>query len=148
MADAITTFRMAASIVLLFCPAFSPVFYVFYIMAGLSDMLDGFAARKTNTVSRLPYQAVAGDTYSDLAVCMDRNHCPYKGYKYHFRICRSENVRGSPFDDEQSNRPSAVSIAVDDTCFPLEIFCHCRLCCSNVCRNSGRPSDQGRRTHW
>ena len=52
MADAITTFRMAASIVLLFCPAFSPVFYVFYIMAGLSDMLDGFAARKTKTASR------------------------------------------------------------------------------------------------
>ena len=28
MANAITTFRMAASIVLLFCPAFSPAFYV------------------------------------------------------------------------------------------------------------------------
>ena len=52
MANAITIFRMAASIVLLFCPAFSPAFYIFYIMAGLSDMLDGFAARKTNTASR------------------------------------------------------------------------------------------------
>ena len=52
MANAITIFRMAAGIVLLFCPAFSPAFYVFYIMAGLSDMLDGFAARKTNTASR------------------------------------------------------------------------------------------------
>ena len=40
MANAITIFRMAASIVLLFCPAFSPVFYVFYMMAGVSDMLD------------------------------------------------------------------------------------------------------------
>ena len=52
MANAITIFRMAACIVLLFCPAFSPAFYVLYIMAGLSDMLDGFAARKTNTASR------------------------------------------------------------------------------------------------
>ena len=52
MADAITFFRMAAGIVLLFCPVFSPVFYVFYIAAGLSDMLDGFVARKTDTVSK------------------------------------------------------------------------------------------------
>ena len=52
MANAITIFRMAAGIALLFCPAFSPAFYVFYIMAGLSDMLDGFVARKTNTASR------------------------------------------------------------------------------------------------
>ena len=52
MANAITIFRMAASIVLLFCPVFSPAFYVFYIVAGVSDMLDGFVARKTDTVSR------------------------------------------------------------------------------------------------
>ena len=52
MANAITIFRMAAGIVLLFCPVFSPAFYMFYIMAGLSDMLDGFVARKTNTAGR------------------------------------------------------------------------------------------------
>ncbi len=52
MANTITFFRIAASIVLLFCLVFSPVFYVFYIAAGLSDMLDGFAARKTDTVSK------------------------------------------------------------------------------------------------
>ena len=40
MANTITFFRMAAGIVLLLCPVFSPVFYVFYIAAGLSDMLD------------------------------------------------------------------------------------------------------------
>ena len=51
MANAITIFRMAAGIVMLFCPVFSPAFYVFYIMAGVSDMLDGFVARKTNTAS-------------------------------------------------------------------------------------------------
>ena len=52
MANAITIFRIADSIALLLCPVFSPAFYVFYIMAGVSDMLDGFAARKTNTASR------------------------------------------------------------------------------------------------
>ena len=53
MANTITFFRIAAGIVLLFCPAFSPAFTVFYIAAGLSDMLDGFVARKTDTVSKL-----------------------------------------------------------------------------------------------
>ena len=53
MANTITFFRIVASIVLLFCPAFSPAFYAFYIAAGLSDMLAGFAARKTDTVSKL-----------------------------------------------------------------------------------------------
>ena len=53
MANTITFFRIAAGIALLFCPVFSPAFYVFYIAAGLSDMLDGFVARKTDTVSKL-----------------------------------------------------------------------------------------------
>ncbi len=53
MANTITFFRIAAGMALLFCPVFSPAFYAFYIAAGLSDMLDGFAARRTNTVSRL-----------------------------------------------------------------------------------------------
>ena len=35
MANAITIFRMTASIVLLFCPVLSPAFYVFYIMAAV-----------------------------------------------------------------------------------------------------------------
>ena len=53
MANTITLFRMAAAVALLFCPAFSPAFYALYIAAGLSDMLDGFVARKTDTVSVL-----------------------------------------------------------------------------------------------
>ena len=70
MANTITFFRIAVSIVLLFCPVFSPAFYVFYIAAGLSDMLDGFAARKTNTVSRFGARL---DTMADfvlVAVCL------------------------------------------------------------------------------
>ena len=70
MANTITFFRIAVSIVLLFCPVFSPAFYVFYIAAGLSDMLDGFVARQTDTVSKLGTRL---DTIADfvfVVVCM------------------------------------------------------------------------------
>ena len=70
MANAITFFRIAASIVLLFCPAFSPAFYMFYIMAGLSDMLDGFAARKTNTASRFGARLDTTADYVFVIVCL------------------------------------------------------------------------------
>ena len=63
MANTITFFRIAASIVLLFCPVFSPGFYVLYIAAGLSDLLDGFAARKTNSASEFGARL---DTAADL----------------------------------------------------------------------------------
>ena len=36
---------------MLFCPVFSQAFYSFYIMAGVSDMIDGAVARRTGTVS-------------------------------------------------------------------------------------------------
>ena len=70
MANTITFFRIVAGIVLLFCPVFSPAFYAFYIAAGLSDMLDGFVARKTDTVSKLGARL---DTIADfvlVAVCL------------------------------------------------------------------------------
>ena len=70
MANAITTFRMAASIVLLFCPAFSPAFYVFYMMAGSSDMLDGFVARKTNTASRFGERLDSIADFVFVVVCL------------------------------------------------------------------------------
>ena len=63
MANTITFFRIAASIVLLFCPALSPGFYGLYIAAGLSDVLDGFAARKTNSASEFGARL---DTAADL----------------------------------------------------------------------------------
>ena len=70
MANAITIFRIAASIVLLFCPAFSPAFYVFYIAAGVSDMLDGYVARKTNTDSRFGAKLDTIADYVFVIVCL------------------------------------------------------------------------------
>lgn len=70
MANTITFFRIAASIVLIFCPVFSPAFYVVYIAAGLSDMLDGFVARKTDTVSKLGARLDTIADYVFVVVCL------------------------------------------------------------------------------
>ena len=51
MANIITSIRIICSISLLFCPALSMLFYVLYIVAGVTDIIDGIVARKTNSVS-------------------------------------------------------------------------------------------------
>ena len=47
----ITTIRIGLSIALLFTDALSGAFYICYLAAGFSDMLDGFAARKLKLCS-------------------------------------------------------------------------------------------------
>ena len=51
IANIITCCRILGSILLLFYPAFSIEFYVIYIICGLTDMVDGTIARKTNSTS-------------------------------------------------------------------------------------------------
>ena len=51
MANIITSLRIVCGFALLFCPVFSPAFYVLYIVAGFSDMIDGSIARRTGTAS-------------------------------------------------------------------------------------------------
>lgn len=51
MANLITSFRILGSVALLLCSVFTPLFYVLYILAGITDMFDGTVARKTNKVS-------------------------------------------------------------------------------------------------
>lgn len=70
MANLITAIRILCSIALLFCAALSPWFYALYITAGVSDMVDGWVARKTNTVSDLGSKL---DTVADIifvSVCL------------------------------------------------------------------------------
>ena len=70
MANIITGIRILLSIALLFCPALSPTFYVLYIVGGISDMIDGAVARKTNTVSEFGSKL---DTIADtvfVALCL------------------------------------------------------------------------------
>ena len=51
LANSITLIRILCSIGILFCPVFSVAFYALYIAAGLSDMMDGWVARRTHTAS-------------------------------------------------------------------------------------------------
>lgn len=49
----ITTIRIIGSFCLLFVPPLGKAFYIIYSISGLSDALDGYVARKTNSVSEL-----------------------------------------------------------------------------------------------
>ena len=51
IANTITSCRVFGSVFLLLFPVFSVEFYIIYIICGLSDMIDGTIARKTNSVS-------------------------------------------------------------------------------------------------
>lgn len=62
IANAVTGARIFGSILLAFAPAFSASFYAVYLICGLSDMLDGTVARKTNSSS--PFGATL-DTSAD-----------------------------------------------------------------------------------
>ena len=69
IANIITDSRIVFSIALLFFPPLSSAFFVLYAAAGLTDMIDGTVARKTNTVSSFGAKL---DTIADfifVAVC-------------------------------------------------------------------------------
>lgn len=51
VANIITCIRIVCSVAILFCPALSIPFYVLYLIAGFTDMIDGTVARKMGTVS-------------------------------------------------------------------------------------------------
>ena len=62
LANILTGCRIFGSILLLFFPAFSLAFYITYLLCGLSDMIDGTIARKTNSASKFGSQL---DTIAD-----------------------------------------------------------------------------------
>ena len=47
MANALTFCRIICGLLLLGFPVFSPEFYGFYLLGGITDILDGAIARKT-----------------------------------------------------------------------------------------------------
>lgn len=55
--------RIIGSFLLLFTQPFSPVFFLLYILCGVSDAIDGLIARKTRTASKL---GEVLDTVADL----------------------------------------------------------------------------------
>ena len=62
IANIITGSRMVLSLPLLFIPLTSAWFYALYLLGGLSDMIDGTVARKTNSASKFGARL---DTLSD-----------------------------------------------------------------------------------
>ena len=70
MANAITGLRILVSASLLFCPVFSPIFYALYMIAGLSDMVDGAIARRTNSVSEFGSRLDSIADFIFVAVCL------------------------------------------------------------------------------
>lgn len=56
IANIITGCRIVGSILLLLLPVLSPGFYIIYILCGISDMIDGTVARKTNSTSKFGSQ--------------------------------------------------------------------------------------------
>ena len=70
MANIITGIRILCSIALFFVSPLSKEFYILYLSAGLSDMIDGPVARKTGTTSDLGSKL---DSIADIifvAVCL------------------------------------------------------------------------------
>ena len=70
MANTITIIRIICSISLLFCPTLSLPFYLFYIVAGITDVLDGAVARKTKTVSDFGSNLDSIADFVFVAVCL------------------------------------------------------------------------------
>ncbi|PKM62651.1 MAG: CDP-alcohol phosphatidyltransferase [Firmicutes bacterium HGW-Firmicutes-21] len=62
----LSVLRIIFSFILLFLKPFGGLFYAVYIFCGLSDMLDGYIARKTKSVSR--FGSVL-DSIGDMVFC-------------------------------------------------------------------------------
>ena len=67
IANIITGCRIVGSILLLLLPVLSPGFYIIYILCGISDMIDGTVARKTNSTSKFGSQL---DSIADIIFVM------------------------------------------------------------------------------
>lgn len=70
MANIITGSRIIISAILLLCPALSPAFFIFYIIAGITDMADGAVARKTGKASEFGSRFDSIADFVFVAVCL------------------------------------------------------------------------------
>ena len=70
IANIITSSRILGAVCLLFCPVFSVVFYILYLFCGITDMVDGTVARKTNADSKFGAKLdTAADTVFTVVCC-------------------------------------------------------------------------------
>ena len=70
IANIITGSRIVFSLLLLFIPLSSALFYIFYLFCGLTDMIDGTVARKTGAVSNFGVKLDTAPDFVFMAVCV------------------------------------------------------------------------------
>ena len=70
IANLITGTRILCSVALLLCPVFSLLFFFLYLAAGLTDMIDGAMARRTNTTSELGAKLDTAADFVLVVVCL------------------------------------------------------------------------------
>lgn len=68
----LTTLRIGCSLGIIFCEPLSLKLIILYIIAGITDMLDGFVARKLNVVSSF------GERYDSIADVIFIGICLFK----------------------------------------------------------------------
>ena len=72
MANIITCFRILVSFALLFFPLHSVPFGLLYLTAGISDMVDGMVARRTNTTSGFGARLDTAADFVFVVICLIR----------------------------------------------------------------------------
>lgn len=72
IANLITGTRILCSIGLLFCQPFSTSFYVLYLVAGFTDMIDGAVARMTGTASKFGAKLDTAADFVLVVVCLSK----------------------------------------------------------------------------
>ena len=72
MANIITCFRILVSFALLFFPLHSVPFGLLYLTAGISDIVDGMVARRTNTASEFGARLDTAADFVFVVVCLIR----------------------------------------------------------------------------
>ncbi|MDO4488419.1 MAG: CDP-alcohol phosphatidyltransferase family protein [Eubacteriales bacterium] len=72
IANIITVIRIICSLLLLACDAFSLPFYVLYLIAGFTDMIDGTVARKTGSESELGARLDTAADFVLIVVCLKK----------------------------------------------------------------------------
>ena len=70
MANILTGSRLLCGFALLFCQPFSPSFIVLYLVAGLTDSIDGAVARRTHTASEFGAKLDTAADFVFVAACL------------------------------------------------------------------------------
>ena len=148
-ANIITGCRIAFSILLLMFPVFSFRFYAMYLASGITDMIDGTVARKTNSASasgsRFDTIADAVFLVSALLKLLPEIEFPAWALTWIvvIAVIKQQLSHGGSFAKkgslsnihhyEQDHRCSTVSAAIDVQAGRNTIQCHCGVLYRNRC---------------